>query len=248
MAARQTNLGQTGHGEDGVAIEGNILGLGFTQVRLVLTGADTGGAFAVSQQPLQPRAPAGPLHSHSNEDGFIYVVRGRIGAQLDARVVQADEGATVMVPKGMRHTFWNPTEDGAEVLELSRPPDWKGGSWNWRRLWLQARSRSRTSWRADVATEPSWTSTACSRSCRHTGLCYQLDRRRRVPCETRVSLASRRTGTSALPDEPEFSRSCSRWTLRRTHRQQRSGRVCRVWYTRIVGRRRGPASVARSGE
>lgn len=106
--------------------DGHLLGLGLTQVRLVLTGEDTGGAFAVSQQPLQPRALAGPLHRHANEEGFIYVVRGRIGAQLDERVVYADEGATVMIPKGLRHTFWNPTDSPSEVLEMFTPAGLEG--------------------------------------------------------------------------------------------------------------------------
>jgi quercetin dioxygenase-like cupin family protein len=106
--------------------DGHLLGLGFTQVRLVLTGKDTGGAFAVSQQPLQPRTLAGPLHRHTHEDGFIYVMRGRIGAQLDERVVYADEGATIMVPKGLRHTFWNPTDTPSEVLELFTPAGLEG--------------------------------------------------------------------------------------------------------------------------
>ena len=50
---------------------GNLFNLGLSEVRLVLTGEDTAGAFAICEQPLQPRVLAGPLHRHANEDGFI---------------------------------------------------------------------------------------------------------------------------------------------------------------------------------
>jgi len=61
-----------------------------------------------------------------NEDGFIYVVQGQIGAQIGERVVHADEGATVIVPKGTRHTFWNATDAPADVLELFTPAGLEG--------------------------------------------------------------------------------------------------------------------------
>ena len=51
--------------------EGRLFALGFADVRIVLNGNDTGGAFAMSQQSLKPRALAGPLHRHVNEDSFM---------------------------------------------------------------------------------------------------------------------------------------------------------------------------------
>lgn len=107
--------------------EGGIFNLGFAEVRIVLCGADTGGAMAISQQTLQPRALAGPLHTHANETGFIYVLDGTIGAQLGDDTVRADPGDTLFVPKSMRHTFWNETDVRAEVLEIFTP----AGLENW---------------------------------------------------------------------------------------------------------------------
>ncbi|MHB8463688.1 MAG: cupin domain-containing protein [Acidimicrobiales bacterium] len=106
--------------------EGRLFHLGFSEVRIVLSGDDTAGAFAMSQQPLAPRALAGPLHSHANEEGFIYVLSGRIGAHVDGAVVMADEGATVIVPRGVTHTFWNDTDAPASVLELFTPAGLEG--------------------------------------------------------------------------------------------------------------------------
>src|SRR3974390_1572542 len=87
--------------------EGQILGLGFPQVRLVITGADTDGAFALSEQPLEPKALAGPLHTHSRESGFIHVTQGGIGAQVGDEEGHTSTSGTGMIPRGTRHTFWN---------------------------------------------------------------------------------------------------------------------------------------------
>jgi quercetin dioxygenase-like cupin family protein len=107
--------------------EGGLFALGFADVRIVLGGRDTGEAFAMSQQSLNPRALAGPLHRHTKEAGFIYVIDGTIGARLDSEVVRADPGDTVFVQRGMSHTFWNETNAQAEVLEIFTPAgleDW----------------------------------------------------------------------------------------------------------------------------
>jgi len=92
----------------------------------VLSGEDTGGAFAMSQQALQPRALAGPLHRHSRETGFIYVLAGVVGAQLNDVVVRAEPGATVFVPRDVSHTFWNEADSRAEVLEIFTPAGLEG--------------------------------------------------------------------------------------------------------------------------
>jgi quercetin dioxygenase-like cupin family protein len=100
---------------------GQVLGLGFTQVRLILTGTDTDGAFTLSEQPLEPRALAGPLHRHTREAGFIHVAYGAVGAQVDDEIVHTETGGTVLVPRGVRHTFWNDADEPARVLELFTP-------------------------------------------------------------------------------------------------------------------------------
>ena len=105
---------------------GHVLGLGFTQVRLVLTGADTAGAFALSEQPMEPRALAGPLHTHARESGFIHVAQGEIGAQVGDEEVHTSTGGTILVPRGMRHTFWNDSNEPARVLELFTPAGLEG--------------------------------------------------------------------------------------------------------------------------
>ena len=103
------------------ASEGALFDLGFAEVRIVIGGEDSNGAFAMSQQALQPRALAGPLHRHANESGFIYVLEGNIGAEVNGGIIKADPGDTVFVPRDASHTFWNETDSRAEVLEVFTP-------------------------------------------------------------------------------------------------------------------------------
>jgi len=101
--------------------EGASFDVGYTRLRVLLSGEDTNGAFALTEQPLEARALAGPLHSHANEDGFIYVVSGHLGAQVDQTTVELGPGGVVLVPRGVKHTFWNPTDTEAVALELFAP-------------------------------------------------------------------------------------------------------------------------------
>lgn len=100
--------------------------LGYTQLRLLLCGDDTNGAFALTEQPLEAGALAGPLHTHAFEDGFIYVLSGRIGAQVGDNTVDVGPGLVILVPRGVKHTFWNPTAERAAALEMFSPAGLEG--------------------------------------------------------------------------------------------------------------------------
>jgi mannose-6-phosphate isomerase-like protein (cupin superfamily) len=101
--------------------EGAVLDVGYTRLRLLLSAEDTSGAFALTEQPLEAQALAGPLHTHANEDGFIYVVSGRLGAQVDENTVEVGPRGVVLIPRGVKHTFWNPTATEAVALEFFAP-------------------------------------------------------------------------------------------------------------------------------
>jgi uncharacterized cupin superfamily protein len=61
------------------------------------------------------------LHTHANEDGFIFVLSGRLGAQVDEATVEVGPGGVVLIPRGVTHTFWNPTATEAVALEFFSP-------------------------------------------------------------------------------------------------------------------------------
>ena len=81
--------------------------LGSMGVRFMLAGGDTGGGFSLVEHPIPPRALAAPLHRHSREDEYSFVLEGRVGALLGDEVVHGEAGDLIFKPRGQWHTFWN---------------------------------------------------------------------------------------------------------------------------------------------
>ena len=49
-----------------------------------------------------------PRHLHHRDDEAWYVVEGALCVQKGPDVVEARTGASVFVPRGTPHTYWNP--------------------------------------------------------------------------------------------------------------------------------------------
>ena len=73
------------------------------------------------EHPMTPRALAAPLHRHTNEDEYSYVLEGRMGALLGDEVLEAGPGDLVFKPRGQWHTFWNAGDEPARILEIISP-------------------------------------------------------------------------------------------------------------------------------
>ena len=80
----------------------------------------TGGAFSVVEHPLDPRRLI-PPHIHHNEDELSYVVSGQVGVRIGDRDYVAGPGSYVFKPRGIPHTFWNPTDEPAHLVEVIWP-------------------------------------------------------------------------------------------------------------------------------
>ena len=86
-----------------------------------IDGAHTGGNFSVVHHPLAPRALAAPLHRHTREDEYSYVISGTLGALLGDEVVTAGPGTWVFKPRNQWHTFWNAGDTPCEIIEIISP-------------------------------------------------------------------------------------------------------------------------------
>ncbi|HXB16760.1 MAG TPA: cupin domain-containing protein [Solirubrobacteraceae bacterium] len=95
--------------------------LGSIGVRFMLDGATVGGGFALVEHPMSPRALAAPLHRHTREDEYSYVLEGRMGALLGEDVLEAGAGDLVLKPRGEWHTFWNAGDEPCRILEIISP-------------------------------------------------------------------------------------------------------------------------------
>src|SRR5436190_7451774 len=97
---------------------GMISGIG---VRFMIDGGETGERFSLVEHPMPPRSLAAPLHRHLREDEYTFVLQGTVGALLGDEVVVAHAGDLVYKPRNEWHTFWNPTDEPASILEIISP-------------------------------------------------------------------------------------------------------------------------------
>jgi mannose-6-phosphate isomerase-like protein (cupin superfamily) len=95
--------------------------LGSIGVRFMIDGAEAGQRFSLVEHPMSPRALAAPLHLHTREDEYSYVLRGRMGALLGDEVVEAGPGDLVHKPRNQWHTFWNAGDEPCRILEIISP-------------------------------------------------------------------------------------------------------------------------------
>jgi len=95
--------------------------LGSMGVRFMIDGATSGGGFSLVEHPMSARALGAPLHRHSREDEYSYVVDGRIGALLGDEVVLGGPGDLIFKPRHQWHTFWNAGDAPARILEIISP-------------------------------------------------------------------------------------------------------------------------------
>ena len=95
--------------------------LGSIGVRFMIDGADADERFSLVEHPMSPRALAAPLHRHTREDEYSYVIEGRLGALLGDDVVYAEAGDLVHKPRNQWHTFWNAGDVPSRILEIISP-------------------------------------------------------------------------------------------------------------------------------
>jgi mannose-6-phosphate isomerase-like protein (cupin superfamily) len=95
--------------------------LGSIGVRFLIDGSEADERFSLVEHPMSPRALAAPLHRHTREDEYSYVLEGRMGALLGDEVVEAGPGELVFKPRDQWHTFWNAGDEPCRILEIISP-------------------------------------------------------------------------------------------------------------------------------
>ena len=85
-----------------------------------LTNSDTNGAAAILQQTVPPKSGP-PLHRHSREDEWFYVLDGEITVEIDGERIVLQGGDSAFAPRGTAHTFRNFGDTTAQMLVLVVP-------------------------------------------------------------------------------------------------------------------------------
>jgi mannose-6-phosphate isomerase-like protein (cupin superfamily) len=95
--------------------------LGSIGVRFMIDGAEADQRFSLVDHSMSPRALAAPLHRHTREDEYSFILEGRMGALLGDDVVEAGPGDLVYKPRNQWHTFWNAGDEPVRLLEIISP-------------------------------------------------------------------------------------------------------------------------------
>jgi quercetin dioxygenase-like cupin family protein len=82
---------------------------------------ERGAGFSMVEHPIAPRSLAAPLHTHTHEDEYSYVLEGEVGLQIGDEVTVAKPGDLVFKPRGIQHAFWNAGDTPARMLEIISP-------------------------------------------------------------------------------------------------------------------------------
>lgn len=101
--------------------EGQTLNLMALGVRFMVEAPTTDGAFSLVEHTMPPRSLGAPVHTHTREDEYSYVLEGRVGIQLGDDVVEAGPGDLVLKPRDIPHAFWNAGDSPARLLEIISP-------------------------------------------------------------------------------------------------------------------------------
>lgn len=92
----------------------------FDSLATVKSSAETtAGAVAVVEL-LAPRGAGSPLHVHSREDEWFYVIEGQLTFWVGGETIVAPAGSFVFGPKGIPHTFVVDSEQ-ARFLLVAEP-------------------------------------------------------------------------------------------------------------------------------
>ena len=85
-----------------------------------VSGAETGGAFAMVEAVVPPGAGP-PPHVHRREDEAFYVLEGELTFHADGNSFSGGAGTWVTLAKGSRHYFRNTGETAAKMLIMVTP-------------------------------------------------------------------------------------------------------------------------------
>ncbi|MEV0119568.1 cupin domain-containing protein [Streptomyces sp. NPDC050844] len=89
--------------------------------RFLIDSREQGGRFALVEHRLPPKVLAAPVHKHTREDEFSFILEGSVGARFGDEEVVAGPGSLVFKPRDEWHTFWNAGDTPARLLEIISP-------------------------------------------------------------------------------------------------------------------------------
>ncbi|MFD2419597.1 alpha/beta fold hydrolase [Amycolatopsis pigmentata] len=101
--------------------DGEIALTGPIQLRILEDGSTTDHRLGLGEIVVAPHTAGPPQHRHAQHDEGFYVVKGTVRFTVGEESHDAEAGTLVMVPPGAPHTFANPGDEPAVVLNTFTP-------------------------------------------------------------------------------------------------------------------------------
>ena len=90
------------------------------EIRFLITGEQTGGAFSMAEVSVPPGGGT-PPHIHHREEEAFYLQQGTLTIQVGGKTLQASPGDYVCLPRGVAHCFKNTGNGDAKFLLVLTP-------------------------------------------------------------------------------------------------------------------------------
>lgn len=94
-------------------------------IRFVVTGAETGGAYVLTESMVLPNGGP-PTHVHQREDEAFWVLEGELEVMVGEQTFTVPTGGYIHLPRGMPHRFFNAGSTPARFLTLISPAGLEG--------------------------------------------------------------------------------------------------------------------------
>jgi quercetin dioxygenase-like cupin family protein len=101
--------------------DGEAIQLGPVRMRILEDGSTTGHRLGIGEITIAPRALGPPQHRHAQHDEGFYVVSGTVQFTIGETTHTAPAGTLAMIPPGAPHTFANPGDTPAVLLNTFTP-------------------------------------------------------------------------------------------------------------------------------
>ena len=84
-------------------------------------GSDTGGQYSLCRYEARAGWPGPQTHAHPDFEEAFYVLSGEFEFTVAGSVTRAGPGTFLLVPRGVEHSFRNPTDAQSELLGIFSP-------------------------------------------------------------------------------------------------------------------------------
>lgn len=101
--------------------DGELIDLGPATLRILEDGSTTDHRLGIGEITLAPHSEGPPQHRHAEHDEGFYVIAGTVRFTVGDKSYDATPRTLVMVPPGVPHTFANPTDEPAHMINTFTP-------------------------------------------------------------------------------------------------------------------------------